>query len=109
MDTSSSTRISRGQALAGTAAALAGFKFPAPAIAQGAINIKMTLPGLPQGSQFFAFVARNRGYWKTRGLNVDIARGFGSAGANQTIPQGQMQAGTTAAPSVRGAAAQTLD
>jgi NitT/TauT family transport system substrate-binding protein len=100
MDTSYSTRISRRQAVAGAAAALAGFKFPAPAIAQGVSNIKMTLPWLPQGSQFFAFVARNRGYWKTRGLNVDIARGFGSAAAIQTITQGQMQTGIIAAPSV---------
>ena len=109
MDTSCSTRISRRQAMAGAAAALAGFKFPAPAIAQGASNIKMTLPWLPQGSQFFAFVARNRGYWKTRGLNVDIARGFGSAAAIQTITQGQMQTGIIAAPSVLVAAAQNLE
>src|SRR5215475_13034660 len=99
MDTNCSTRISRRQVLAGTAAAWAGFKFPAPAIAQGATNIKMTLPWLPQGSQFFAFVARNRGYWKTRGPNVEIARGFGSAAAIQTITQGQMQTGIIAAPS----------
>ncbi|HVI68780.1 MAG TPA: ABC transporter substrate-binding protein [Bradyrhizobium sp.] len=109
MDTNCSTRISRRQALAGTAAALAGFKFPTPAIAQGATSIKMTLPWLPQGSQFFAFVARNRGYWKTRGLNVEIARGFGSAAAIQTITQGQMQTGIIAAPSVLVGAAQDLD
>src|SRR5256885_16464277 len=109
MDMSSPTRISRRQAMAGAAAALAGYKFPSPAIAQGASNIKMTLPWLPQGSQFFAFVARNRGYWKTRGLNVDIARGFGSAAPIQTITQGQMQTGIIAAPSRLVAAAQNLD
>ena len=38
------TRISRRRMLVGTAAALTGFRFPAPAIAQGPINIKMTLP-----------------------------------------------------------------
>src|SRR5438270_12572030 len=103
------TKVSRRQILAGTAAAFAASNFPAPAIAQGASNIKMTLPWLPQGSQFFAFVARNRGYWKTRGLNVDIARGFGSAAAIQTITQGQMQTGIIAAPSVLVAAAQNLD
>jgi NitT/TauT family transport system substrate-binding protein len=104
-----STRISRRRMLAGTAAALTAARFPAPAIAQGATSIKMTLPWLPQGSQLFAFVARNRGYWKTRGLNVEIARGFGSAAAVQTITQGQMQTGIIAAPSVLVAAAQKLD
>src|SRR5262249_10826123 len=94
------TRISRRRMLAGTTAALTALRFPAPAIAQGPISIKMTLPWLPQGSQLFAFVARNRGYWKTRGLSVEIARGFGSAAAIQTITQGQMQTGIIAAPSV---------
>jgi ABC-type nitrate/sulfonate/bicarbonate transport system substrate-binding protein len=100
--------LSRRQVLAGTAAALASTKFPTPAIAQET-TIKMTLPWLPQGSQLFPFVARNRGYWKSRGLNVEIARGFGSSAAIQTIVQGQMQAGIIAAPSVMVAAAQGLD
>jgi NitT/TauT family transport system substrate-binding protein len=104
-----SSKISRRQMLAGTAAALAAANFPAPAIGQGATNIKMTLPWLPQGSQLFAFVSRNRGFWKARGLNVEIARGFGSGAAIQTITQGQMQTGIIAAPSVLVAATQDLD
>jgi NitT/TauT family transport system substrate-binding protein len=103
------TRVSRRQMLAGTGTAVVAANFPAPAIAQGPTNIKMTLPWLPQGSQLFAFVARNRGYWKTRGLNVEIARGFGSGAAIQTITQRQMQTGIIAAPSVLVAAAQGLD
>src|SRR4051794_34432844 len=104
------TKLSRRRVLTGTvAAAFAATNLPAPAIGQGATNIKMTLPWLPQGSQLFAFVARNRGYWKTRGLNVEIARGFGSGAAIQTITQRQMQTGIIAAPSVLVAAAQGLD
>jgi NitT/TauT family transport system substrate-binding protein len=109
MDMQCTTKVSRRQVLAGTAAAFAASNFPAPAIGQGATNIKMTLPWLPQGSQLFAFVARNRGFWKTRGLNVEIARGFGSGAAIQTITQGQMQAGIIAAPSILVGAAQNLD
>jgi NitT/TauT family transport system substrate-binding protein len=104
------TRLSRRRVLAGaTAAAFVGTGFSAPAIGQGTTNIKMTLPWLPQGSQLFAFVSRNRGFWKARGLNVDIARGFGSGAAIQTITQGQMQTGIIAAPSILVAAAQNLD
>lgn len=101
-------KLSRRKFLAGTAAAIAFPQLALPALAQGT-SIKMTLPWLPQGSQFFAFVARNRGFWKSRDLNVDIARGFGSGAAIQTITQGQMQTGIIAAPSILVAAAQNLD
>src|SRR5580704_13045918 len=102
------TKVSRRRIIAGTAAALAVSSFPAPAIAQST-SIKMTLPWLPQGSQLFAFVSQNRGFWKSRGLNVEIARGFGSGAAVQTITQGQMQTGIIATPSILVAAAQNLD
>jgi hypothetical protein len=43
------TKLSRRRVLTGTvAAAFAATNFPAPAIGQGATNIKMTLPWLPQ-------------------------------------------------------------
>ena len=71
-----SRNLTRRHLLAASAAAAAA-KFPIPAIAQGTTSIKMTLPWLPQGAQLFPFVARNRGFWQRRGLNVEIARGFG--------------------------------
>ncbi len=92
-------KLSRRKVLAGTAAALATVNYPMPAISSETA-IKMTLPWLPQGSQLFPFVARERGYWKQRGLSVEIARGFGSGAAIQTITQQQMQTGIIAAPSV---------
>src|ERR1700720_862045 len=100
--------LTRRHLLAASAAAAAA-KFPIPAIAQGATSIKMTLPWLPQGAQLFPFVARNRGFWQRRGLNVEIARGFGSAAAIQTITQRQVQTGIIAAPSILVGAAQGLD
>ena len=109
MEKQRTIKLTRRQMLAGTAAALAASNFPAPAVGQGATSIKMTLPWLPQGSQLFPFVARNRGFWQRRGLNVEIARGFGSGAAIQTITQKQMQTGIIAAPSVIVAAAQDLD
>jgi NitT/TauT family transport system substrate-binding protein len=101
--------ISRRQVMARASAALAASSFPAPAISQGAMSIKMTLPWLPQGSQFFPFVARKKGFWQRRGLDVQIARGFGSAAAIQTIAQKQIQTGIIAASSVIVAAAQGVD
>jgi NitT/TauT family transport system substrate-binding protein len=97
------SELSRRALIAGSATALA-----MPAIAQGTPHIKMTLPWLAQGSHFFPFVARNKGYWKSRGLDVEIVRGFGSGAAIQTVMQGQCQAGIIAAPSVILAAAQGL-
>lgn len=101
--------ISRRQLIATAGVAVTAMNLPMPAIAQGAAHIKMTLPWLPQGSQFFPFVARNRGYWKKRGLDVDIVRGFGSGAAIQTIAQNQCQAGIIAAPTVILSAAQGLE
>jgi ABC-type nitrate/sulfonate/bicarbonate transport system substrate-binding protein len=109
MDEQRTIKLSRRQMLSGTAAALAVSNFPAPAIGQGTTSIKMTLPWLPQGAQLFPFVTRNKDFWKSRGLSVEIARGFGSGAAIQTIIQKQMQTGIIAAPSVIVAAAQNLD
>lgn len=103
--------ISRRRVIAGIAAgsaALAGGIY-APAIAQGPTHIKMTLPWLPQGSQLFAFVARNRGMWSKRGLDVDIRRGFGSIAALQTITQNQIEVGIIAAPTILLAGSQGID
>jgi ABC-type nitrate/sulfonate/bicarbonate transport system substrate-binding protein len=91
---------------AGTAAAAA---FPTPAISQGLTSVRMTLPWLPQGSQFFAFVARHRGMWRKRGLDVEIVRGFGSVPALQSITEGQIPLGIIAAPTIIVSAAQGVD
>jgi NitT/TauT family transport system substrate-binding protein len=80
-----------------------------PAVSQGLAPLKMTLPWLPQGSQFFAFVARHRGFWKKRGLDVDIVRGFGSVPALQTITQGQVPFGIIAVPTIIVSAAQGVE
>jgi ABC-type nitrate/sulfonate/bicarbonate transport system substrate-binding protein len=80
-----------------------------PAIGQGPTKIKMTLPWLPQGAQLFPFVARNKGYWRSRGLDVDIARGFGSGAAIQALSQGQFDVALIATPTVLLSNARGLD
>jgi ABC-type nitrate/sulfonate/bicarbonate transport system substrate-binding protein len=68
--------------------------------AQTLKKIRLTLPWVPEGSNLFAWVARNKGFWKKRGLNVDIARGYGSGAAVQALAAGQFdfaEAATSAA------------
>jgi NitT/TauT family transport system substrate-binding protein len=85
-------------AAAGTALAVSGLS--SPAIGQGLKKVKMTLPWLPQGSQLWAFVARERGFWRKRGLDVDILRGYGSGAAIQTLAQRQTDVGLIAIPTI---------
>lgn len=100
--------ITRRKILAGAAAGtvLAAAGMPMPAIGQGLTKVKLTLPWLPQGSQLWPFVARERGFWRKRGLDVEILRGFGSNAAIQTLVQRQTDVGIIAVPSILLSAAQ---
>ncbi|MBJ3778262.1 ABC transporter substrate-binding protein [Acuticoccus mangrovi] len=62
----------------------AGLRFPTPAIAQTK-TIKFTLPWLANGSSLFTYVAKNQGFFKSKGLNVEISRGYGSVAAAQSL------------------------
>jgi NitT/TauT family transport system substrate-binding protein len=66
---------------------------PGRASAQPLTKVKFTLPWVPEGSNLYAFVARNKGFWKKRGLDVDVARGFGSVAATQALGGGQFDFG----------------
>ena len=61
-------------------------------------KISFTLPFLPEGPNLIAFVAKANGYWSDEGLDVDIARGFGSVAAAQAIGAGRFDFGMAAAP-----------
>ena len=56
-------------AAVGTAASLAGFSFPRPAIAQLA-KVRYTLSWLPTGQYAFIYSARQLGYFKKRGIDL---------------------------------------
>ena len=78
---------SRRSLLSGTAAsslAAVSASFPMPAIAQ-ATRLSYTLSWLPTGQYAFVYMARQLGFWKKRGLEVDITRGYGSMAAVQGI------------------------
>ena len=83
---------------AGAAAFAAGV--PMPAIGQGPRPVKFTTSWVPEGPNLFAYVARDRGFWKERGLDVSVARGSGSGTAIQTTAAGTFDFGMGATPTV---------
>lgn len=52
-------------------------------------TVRLTLPWLAQGSTAYAYIAREMGAFRQRGLNVEVSRGFGSVAAAQALAQGQ--------------------
>jgi NitT/TauT family transport system substrate-binding protein len=86
--------------LFGRAFAVAGTALlPMPALAAPR-NIKFTLSWLAQGSFAYVYVARAKGIMKERGIDFEIARGFGSMASAQSIAGGQFDFGIVATPSV---------
>ncbi len=61
-------------------------------------KINLTNPWLPDGSCMFTFVAKNKGYYQKRGLDVEITRGFGSVAAAQAVGSGKFEYGVAALP-----------
>ncbi|MGR7997766.1 ABC transporter substrate-binding protein [Xanthobacter sp. ZOL 2024] len=84
------TLLKAGSALALSAAA--GFRFPTPALAQTRA-LKLTLPWLANGSTLFTYVAKHQGFFRQRGLDVSISRGFGSVAAAQAVGAGEFDFG----------------
>ena len=68
--------------------------FPKPSIAQNR-PVVYTLSWLPTGQYSYVTLAKQI-YWKKRGLNVEIRRGFGSLPTIQAISTGQLHIGGTA-------------
>ena len=71
-------KLLKGGAAAATLGALAPLSFPA--IGQQT-KVRYTLSWLPTGQYAFVYMARQLGFWKKRGIDVEISRGFGSMGA----------------------------
>src|SRR5271170_6035664 len=85
--------LKRRTLLAGAAAAMFGQPLlPRPAFAEGS-KIRYTLSWLPTGQYAYVYMARQLGYWKKRGIEVDIAGGRGSLGAIQGVSTGKFDMG----------------
>lgn len=70
---------------------------PRPALAS-LRPVKFTLAWLAEGSSAYIYVARANGMMKARGIDLSIARGFGSVASSQSIAGGQFDFGVVAAP-----------
>ena len=56
-------------------------------------NLKFSLPWIPHGGYAFLFAAKKLGYWNSRGLNVQVDRGFGSGETCKRVALGQYDYG----------------
>ena len=110
LETGSLSTLSRRSVLAGGAAGAlaAAASFPMPAIAR-TNTIRYTLSWLPTGQYAFVYMARQLGFWKKRGVEVDITRGYGSMGAIQGIATDQFDLGGAATGAVILSDARGLD
>lgn len=79
------------------------------AAAKSLTKVKMILAWLPEGSYAYAYVAKKRGYWEKRGLDVDIARGYGSLASAQAVANGQFEFGMSNPSSLVLLAANNVD
>jgi len=61
--------------------------------AQSSRTVSFTLPWMAQGATAFLYVAQDQGMFKKRGINVEIARGFGSLAAGQAVANKQFDFG----------------
>jgi len=86
----------------------AGFLLATPALSQGATKVTFTTSWIPEGPNLFAYVARDKGFWKKAGLDVSVARGSGSGAAAQAVSAGTFDFGMAATPTVIVQAAKKL-
>jgi NitT/TauT family transport system substrate-binding protein len=103
--------ISRREVLKATGAAglvAAGLPLATPAISQGATKVTFTTSWIPEGPNLFAYIARDKGFWKKAGLDVSVARGSGSGAAAQAVSAGTFDFGMAATPTVIVQAAKKL-
>ena len=77
---------------AAAGAVVGGATFPRPAIGQ-LIKVRYTLSWLPTGQYAFIYSARQLGYFKKRGIDLEISRGYGSMAAIQAVSTGQFEMG----------------
>ncbi len=103
--------ISRRNMLRGAAVAslgAAGLPLATPALSQGPRKVSFTTSWIPEGPNLFAYVAREKGFWKKAGLDVSVARGSGSGAAAQAVSAGTFDFGMAATPTVIVQAAKKL-
>ncbi|WP_431282477.1 ABC transporter substrate-binding protein [Humitalea sp. 24SJ18S-53] len=92
-DLAVSAAPTRRAALAGVLGASAAAWQPKRVFGQSLRKVRFAIPWVPEGSNLQAYVARNRGYWRRLGLDVEMSTGTGSNNAAQAIATGQFDIG----------------
>jgi ABC-type nitrate/sulfonate/bicarbonate transport system substrate-binding protein len=85
-------RMSRRALLKAGAASGAAAAFPLPAYTQTR-TVKYTLAWLAQGTSAFAYAGKEKGFFRSRGIDLQISRGYGSLAAAQAVAAGQFDIG----------------
>jgi NitT/TauT family transport system substrate-binding protein len=85
--------LTRRRALQGLAGAIAAPAFLRHVNAQGLTKLKFTMSWLPEGTFAYVYAAKMQGFWRNRGLDVDVSRGFGSLASAQALAAGQFDFG----------------
>lgn len=68
--------------------------------AQTARKVTFSLPWVVNGANFFPIIGRERGFFKSRGLELEIQRGFGSPAATQAVANGKFDFGLVFTPGI---------
>jgi ABC-type nitrate/sulfonate/bicarbonate transport system substrate-binding protein len=89
-------RLSRRKVLVTGLAAATAVAAPVRVLAQTLRKVTFTQPWLPDGSNMFIYVAKNLGFFKKRGIDVEISRGYGSIAAAEAVGSGKFNFGMPA-------------
>jgi NitT/TauT family transport system substrate-binding protein len=81
-------------------AASAPLAMPAIVRGQKLRPVKFISSWVPEGAYAYLYVAKARGFWASRGLDVDIARGSGSLSSSAAVAQGTYEFGLSTAAAV---------
>jgi NitT/TauT family transport system substrate-binding protein len=92
-------KVSRRVLLKHAAGVATAALLPMPAIAETR-PVKFTLSWLATGSFAFVYAAQAKEFMKKRGIDMSIARGFGSFATAQSIAAGTFDCGLSAVPAV---------
>ncbi|MFN9123139.1 MAG: ABC transporter substrate-binding protein, partial [bacterium] len=68
--------------------------------AQSPSMFSMTLTWIVNWSNFWSVVGRSRGYFKSRGIDLEVSRGFGSPAATQSVANGKFDFGFVFTPGI---------
>jgi NitT/TauT family transport system substrate-binding protein len=101
--------IDRRKFLKATGAAAAVSALPVRVHAQTMRKVSFTQAWLPDGSNVFIYAAKNKGFFRKRGIDLEISRGFGSVAATQALGAGKFEFGLAGAVAAIQQAAKGLD